>query len=63
MAWNANVEAAWADLPSYDERFQRMWRFYLLSSAGSFRAGALQLWQVVFSRDGLSSAYRPPGIR
>jgi cyclopropane-fatty-acyl-phospholipid synthase len=63
MAWHANVEAAWDDLPDYDERFRRMWRFYLRSSAGSFRAGALQLWQVVFSREGLTEAYRPPGIR
>ena len=63
MAWHANSEAAWGDLPGYDERFRRMWRFYLLSSAGSFRAGALQLWQVVFSRDGLTTPYRPPGIR
>ena len=29
----------------YDDRFQRMWDWYLLSSAGSFRARNLQLWQ------------------
>lgn len=63
MAWHRNVEAAWPELTGYDERFRRMWRFYLLSSAGSFRAGALHLWQVVFSRDGLGAAYRPDGIR
>ena len=57
MAWYANIEAAWDELPGYDERFRRMWRFYLLSSAGAFRAGQLQLWQVVFSREGLSNAY------
>lgn len=61
MAWHANVDAAWDDLPGYDERFRRMWRFYLLSSAGSFRAGNLQLWQVVFSKRGLTEPYR--GIR
>ena len=61
MAWHANVEAAWDELPGYDERFRRMWRFYLLSSAGTFRAGALQLWQVVLSREGLTQAYR--GVR
>lgn len=63
MAWHANVTAAWDDLPRYDERFRRMWEYYLLTSAGSFRARVLQLWQVVFSRDGLPEAYRPPGIR
>lgn len=57
MAWHANVDAAWDDLPGYDERFRRMWRFYLLSSAGTFRSGSLQLWQVVFSRHGLSRVY------
>lgn len=61
MAWHANIEAAWGDLPAYDERFRRMWRFYLLTSAGSFRAGNLQLWQIVFSKRGLTEAYR--GIR
>ena len=60
MAWHANVEAAWDELPQYDERFRRMWRYYLLSSAGSFRAGALQLWQVVLSRSGLREAYVAP---
>lgn len=63
MAWHANIEAAWDELPDYDERFRRMWRYYLLSSAGSFRSGALQLWQIVMSRDGLTEAYRPDGIR
>lgn len=60
MAWHANIEAAWDDLPDYDERFRRMWRFYLLSSAGAFRAGRLQLWQVVFSREGLPEPYHGP---
>ena len=50
MAWHRNVTAAWADLPAYDERFRRTWDYYLLSSAGSFRARALQLWQIVFTR-------------
>ena len=53
MAWNANFEAAWPELKkNYDERFRRMWRFYLLSSAGSFRARSIQLWQVVMTRPG-----------
>jgi cyclopropane-fatty-acyl-phospholipid synthase len=53
MAWHANFEAAWPDLkPDYDQRFYRMWRYYLLSSAGGFRARHSQLWQVVFTRIG-----------
>jgi cyclopropane-fatty-acyl-phospholipid synthase len=63
MEWHRNITAAWGDLPAYDERFRRMWDFYLLVSAGGFRSRYLQLWQVVFSRDGLDEVYGPPGIR
>ena len=63
MAWHRNIDAAWDELPGYGERFRRMWRFYLLLSAGGFRSGNLQLWQVVMSRGGLSEAYRPDHIR
>jgi cyclopropane-fatty-acyl-phospholipid synthase len=53
MAWYARFDVAWAALRrSYDERFHRMWRFYLLSSAGGFRARVQQLWQVVMTRPG-----------
>jgi cyclopropane-fatty-acyl-phospholipid synthase len=55
MAWYDNFEAAWPVLkkkPTYDERFYRMWRFYLLSSAGGFRGRSQQLWQVVVTRPG-----------
>ncbi len=53
MAWHANFEKAWPDLRShYDERFYRMWRYYLLTSAGSFRARYLQLWQMVMTKPG-----------
>lgn len=63
MAWHANVNGCWSELPQYDDRFRRMWDFYLLVSAGGFRARYLQLWQVVFSRDGIPDTYHPPGIR
>ena len=33
----------------YGERFRRMWRYYLSSCAGSFRARGNQLWQVLMS--------------
>lgn len=49
MAWLENIEAVWPSLP-YDERTQRMFRYYLASCAGAFRARDLQLWQVVFSK-------------
>ncbi|HTX78226.1 MAG TPA: cyclopropane fatty acyl phospholipid synthase [Longilinea sp.] len=53
MAWHANFEKAWPELKKhYDGRFYRMWRYYLLSSAGGFRARNQQLWQFVFTRQG-----------
>ncbi len=53
MAWEANFEAAWPELEAkYGDTFYRMWRYYLLSSAGGFRARRTQLWQVVFTRQG-----------
>ncbi len=53
MAWVANFEKAWPKLKSmYDERFYRMWRYYLLSSAGGFRSRFNQLWQFVMTKPG-----------
>lgn len=58
-AWWRNFEAAWPKLKhKYDERFYRMWRYYLLSLPGSFRARDTQLWQVVFSPQGIAGGYR-----
>lgn len=53
IAWDANFRAAWAGLSrdgTLDDRFYRMWRYYLNASAGAFRARTLNLWQMVFSR-------------
>ena len=53
MAWHANFEKAWPDLKEkYGDRFYRMWRYYLLTSAGGFRSRSQQLWQIVFTRMG-----------
>jgi cyclopropane-fatty-acyl-phospholipid synthase len=34
-----------------------MWRYYLCSFAGAFRARGLQLWQVVLSPQGVGGGY------
>ncbi len=53
MAWYHRFEDAWSMLQKqYTERFYRMWRFYLLSSAGGFRSRHNQLWQVVMTKEG-----------
>lgn len=50
MAWFHNFESTWEKIKaSYGERFHRMWRFYLLVSAASFRSGRLQDWQILLS--------------
>jgi cyclopropane-fatty-acyl-phospholipid synthase len=61
LAWHANFERAWPDLAArYGERFHRMWRYFLLSSAGAFRARKNQLWQLVLSPGGVPGGYRAP---
>jgi len=57
QAWRDNVEAAWPSLPDYDERFRRMWRFYLSASMALFRARRAQLWQMVLSPHGVGGGY------
>lgn len=59
MAWWANFEAGWPRLRiRYDQRFYRMWKYYLLSCAGFFRARQGQLWQLVLSQRQRSAIYR-----
>lgn len=60
--WYNNFRKNWSKIKksekSYDERFYRMWSYYLLSSAGSFRARYIQLWQIVFSKMGNANRYK-----
>ncbi len=51
MAWQKNFTQNWQTIqPQYDERFYRMWNYYLLCSAGAFRANDIQLWQILFAK-------------
>ena len=60
MAWFDNFVSNWDQLKQqYSERFFRMWKFYLLSAAGSFRSGNhSQLWQIVLSKNGVPGGYQ-----
>jgi cyclopropane-fatty-acyl-phospholipid synthase len=61
MHWHRNFEDHWTELQKrYGERFHRMWRYFLLSSAGGFRARKNQLWQLVLSPTGVAAGYRAP---
>ena len=58
MAWHHNFDRHWhLYREKYGERFYRMWKYYLLSLAGAFRARRIQLWQVVMSKDGVPGGY------
>lgn len=58
IAWHKNLLANWDELKSqYDERFYRLWNYYLLSCAGAFRSRHLQLWQFVLSPKGIKGGY------
>jgi len=60
MAWFHNFEQNWDLLRDiYDDRFYRMWKYYLLSSAGTFRSRCLQVWQIVLSKNGKPGGYDP----
>lgn len=60
LAWYRNFASAWPQLARRygDGRFHRLWRYYLLGCAGSFRARRNQLWQVVLSPRGVPGGYR-----
>jgi cyclopropane-fatty-acyl-phospholipid synthase len=60
MAWWANLDAAWSALcgDRYDERFYRMWKYYLHSCAGYFRSRHGQLWQIVLAKRARQQTYR-----
>lgn len=58
MAWHDNFTRHWPELKTcFDERFHRMWSYYLLVCAGSFRARENQLWQIVLSKNGVPGGY------
>lgn len=59
MAWYHNFRNSWDKIKdNYNERFYRMWEYFLLSSAGGFRArNKNQLWQIVLSKKGVLGGY------
>ncbi len=60
MCWFDNFSNNWETIKdNYDDRFFRMWKYYLLSCAGAFRARDNQLWQVVLSKNGVLGGYVP----
>ena len=56
MNWFENFDRNWHKLkasnPKYDEKFYRLWKYYLLSCAGAFRAKHINVWQILFTKLG-----------
>lgn len=59
IAWYHNFEQSWNRIKNnYSDRFYRMWKYFLLSSAGAFRArNKNQLWQIILSKNGVLGGY------
>ncbi|QIZ50853.1 cyclopropane fatty acyl phospholipid synthase [Dickeya zeae] len=59
MAWHERFQQHWPTLSArYPERFRRMFSYYLNACAGAFRARNIQLWQVLFSVEGIEGGMR-----
>ncbi|WP_213715625.1 cyclopropane fatty acyl phospholipid synthase [Cedecea lapagei] len=59
MAWYDNFLRCWPNISrNYDERFKRMFTYYLNACAGAFRARNIQLWQVLLSPNGVDGGIR-----
>lgn len=50
--WTQRFETAWPEIRAlgFDERFRRMWRYYLAYCEGGFRAGCIDVLQVRLNR-------------
>ena len=58
MAWFDNFHAGWDEIKvDFDERFYRMWKYYLNSFIATFRTRRNHLWQIVFSKKGVQGGY------
>ncbi len=59
MAWLQNFEKDWYLLKDkYGDNFYRIWKYFLCSCAGSFRARHIQLWQLILSKNGIVNGYK-----
>jgi cyclopropane-fatty-acyl-phospholipid synthase len=64
-AWQANFEAKWDEIAAidsdrpFDERFRRMFNYYLLSCKAAFEVENIYLWHVVLTKKGLGREVYP----
>lgn len=63
MAWYQNFSRGWEQIKdNYSERFRRMWTYYLLMSAGSFRARKNNQWQIVLTKKARKGSVTVPTL-
>jgi cyclopropane-fatty-acyl-phospholipid synthase len=63
LAWRDRFASRWPEIRAhapevFTDRFFRMWMYFLSCAAAAFRAGNMQLWQIVLSKGRLSTPYR-----
>ena len=59
-AWRQNFNTNWDILKTrYDQRFYRMWNYYLQIFSGGFSARHIRIWQVLFSKTNNNRFYPP----
>lgn len=61
-AWHSNFIENWSEIHEldpqrYDERFKRMWTYYLLQSAATFTTRIVPVWQIVMRKPDASGSY------
>jgi cyclopropane-fatty-acyl-phospholipid synthase len=57
QAWYERFDRNWSG--SKSDPFYRMWKYFLLSSVGGFKARHKQVWQIVLSKGGVRPRYEP----
>ena len=64
-AWQERFEANWPQIAAiqterrFDEKFRRMFNYYLLSSKAGFETEHLNLWHIVMTKQGKGSRVYP----
>ncbi|MFN3877849.1 MAG: class I SAM-dependent methyltransferase, partial [Brevundimonas sp.] len=51
--WDERFQSSWSEIsriPGFDERFRRLWRFYLAYCEAGFRSGRTDVIQLALSR-------------
>ncbi|ODM89429.1 Cyclopropane-fatty-acyl-phospholipid synthase [Orchesella cincta] len=58
-AWQERFQHNWETIKEqYDERFYKLWNYNISYASAAFKSRKVQLWQIVFSKDGLKREYR-----